>query len=34
MITNAFSAESLRDLKPAKEEVEPAIIEGKRLAQV
>ncbi len=32
MITNAFSAESLRDLKPTKEDVEPAIIEGKRLA--
>ncbi len=34
MIMDAFSAENLRDLKPAKEEVEPAIIEGKRLAQI
>ncbi|MEQ9425540.1 MAG: efflux RND transporter permease subunit [Cyclobacteriaceae bacterium] len=34
MILNAFSTENLRDLKPAKEDVEPAIIEGKRLAQV
>lgn len=34
MIIGAFSAPSLRDLKPAKEEVEPAIMERKRLAQI
>ncbi len=34
MITNAFAVENLRDLKPSKEDVEPAIIEGKRLAQI
>ena len=33
MLTQALSVDNLRDLKPAKEEVEPAIIEGKRLAQ-
>ena len=34
MATNAFGEHSMRSLKPEKEDVEPAMIEGKRLAQI